>query len=120
MYPICMPDRRLEAFSGSHVRSLSTTVVWKAVKIGRRPAGPRAASAKPSALPFLDSRERRRPLTITISDRSAATPRFEVKARGRTWMVDGHDTMLEMMLDLWGWTSVGERTMYEVPKDSHK
>lgn len=40
-------------------------------------------------------------MTLVVSYRGTSHPWFEVKARGRTWNVQGHDAFLELMLDIY-------------------
>jgi hypothetical protein len=82
-------------------RSVSTTIGWEPVTITERPAGQGDVRRRRSTRPFLPKRDWRKPLTLTVAWRGNPGGRIEVKARGRTWNVYGHDAMLDVLVAIW-------------------
>lgn len=82
-------------------RSVSTRIVFEPVKITSAPQGTGRARRSRSTRPFVGHRDWRRPLTLTVAWRGSPGGRIEVKARGRTWYVYGHDAMLDVLVEIW-------------------
>lgn len=78
----------------------STTWTWKRVRVraGAPPAG--AAGAAGAHRRPLARRNRREPLTVSVSFRGGAECWWEIKARGQTWRRPGalalHDVLSEL------------------------
>lgn len=82
-------------------RLVSTRIVYEPVKITEAPQGTGQSRRRRPSRPFLARREWRRPLTLTVAYRGTSEPLVEIKARGRTWIADGHLTLLDVLVDIW-------------------
>lgn len=91
----------LKDHPAANTRSVSTTSGWIPARIPGRPAGPvgqppEATNKAFSRLP-LNRRDHRTPVTLSVRFRGGPEAWFEIKGRGRTWRVPGHDAFYDVM-----------------------
>lgn len=70
--------------------SSSTLSEWEYRKVMRRPAGPTGQRGEATPLKRLALRNRRKPLTVTITYRGGPESWWELRARGKVVRVPGH------------------------------
>lgn len=82
--------------------SVSTTWVWKRVKIDPPLAAPSKQRRRPLPKPVRALWDSRHPLTILIRYRGGPECWYEIKARGRTHRVTGSTCLHDVMTTIYG------------------
>lgn len=78
----------------------STTIRWEPVRIG--PALDAHVTVRAQRAPLPQSAwNPRQPITLTVRWRGGSEAYVSVEARGVKWIVPGHLSVLEMMLEIW-------------------
>jgi hypothetical protein len=85
---------------GSYGRSGSTRVRWELAKVHRPPEAP-STQPPEGGPPRLSRLELRETVTITVRWRGGPEAWWEVKARGRTMRFPGHDSLHDVLLQVY-------------------
>jgi hypothetical protein len=98
--PLCYAGV-MDSHPDTNSRLVSTRIGWIPATITEAPQGTGRGRRRRPSKPFLAKREWRRPLTITVSYRGTSEALILVTARGRSRMVDGHLSLLDVLVDIW-------------------